>query len=279
MNTGFDYQQVVFGSTWDLRREDRDLGGLRLDLALRALTAHPDMEQGRILEAGCGVGRFTAPLRDHLPGSQLVAFDLSQAAVAAARGRGPHAAYLVADTLALPYPAQQFDAVLFFDLVEHLPKPLVALTEFARVLRPGGLLHGYVPCEGQPPTLHWLLAPWVHTWTRRHAGHVQHLRHRDLTGLLEQAGFQVTGRSYSYHLIGQSLDVGTFLIRELVFRRQRGGQRQPEAYYDRSVLGGGVLAGTYGVVRRFVERLAYWETRLLARCPAALGVHVTAERR
>ena len=114
------------------------------------------------------------------------------------------------------------------------------------MLRPGGLLHGYVPCEGQPPTLHWLLGRWVQRWTARHAGHVAHFRHAEVVALAEGAGFAIVGVQYSYHLLGQALDVATFAAREAVFRRRGGGQARPEAYYDRSVLGGGGLGGSTG---------------------------------
>lgn len=279
MNEGFDYQQVVFGARWDLQRSDHNLGGLRLDLTLKALEAHLGGSAGRLLEAGCGVGRFTAPLRAHPLTASLAAFDLSQAAVTEAHRRGCRADYAVADVMALPYAAAEFDAVLFFDLLEHLAWPERALFEFARVVGPGGVLHGYVPCEGQPPTLHWLLGRWVHAWTRRHAGHKQHYRHRELLELVQGAGFELLDVQYSYHLLGQALDVATFAVREAVHRRQGAGSEQPEAYFDRSVLGSGKVGRAYSTVRRFVERAAYAETRLLHRWPWALGVHVTARRK
>jgi SAM-dependent methyltransferase len=312
MSEGFDYQQVVFGAGWDLRREDRNLGGLRLDLALKVLESHPGICTGCILEAGCGVGRFTAPLSAHLPGTSLFAFDLSGAAVAQAAacssapsgsapsgsapgGSAPSstaagnaapsdaagrsiAAYTVADTLALPYASRIFDAVLFFDLLEHLDRPDVALAEFARVTRTGGLLHGYVPCEGQPPTLHWLLGRWVHPVTDRHAGHIQHFRHAGLVALVQQAGFEVLELRYSYHLLGQMLDIATFAVRETVFRRRSRGLQQPETYYDRSVLGTGGLSRAYRITRRAIEAATYLESELLRRVPWALGLHLTARR-
>jgi ubiquinone/menaquinone biosynthesis C-methylase UbiE len=279
MSEAFNYQQVVFGVEWELHREDYNLGGLRLDLALKALEAQPELQEGRILEAGCGVGRFTAPLSEQLPAARLIAFDLSKAAVLEASRCRCCAGYGVADALCLPYADGSFDAVLFFDLLEHLEPAKVALAEFARVTRPRGLLHGYVPCEGQPATLHWLLGRRMHTWTRRHAGHIQHYRHQELLGQVQQAGFELVDLYYSYHLLGQALDVATFAGREVVFRRQRKEQERPEAYYDRSVLGCGGVSQAYGVVRRIAEFVAYWETRLLHWCPWALGIHLTARRR
>lgn len=276
MSDPFDYQHVVFAGSHP-RRGDRDLGGLRLDRALSVLEKHRRARTGRILEAGCGVGRFSVPLAAGLPGARLTAFDVSHAAVAAAAAQRSGVGYLVADALVLPFAAGQFDAVVFFDLLEHLEHPAAALGEFARVTRPGGLLHGYVPCEGQPPTLHWLLGRWVHRLTGRHAGHVRHLRHAELAALLRQAGFAVLDISYGAHLLGQGLDIATFAAREVVFRRQRRDDRPP-VRYDRSVLGGGRLGTVYGRARRVVEGLTYVESRLLGRCPWAVGVHVTAQR-
>jgi len=268
MNAEFDYQKVVFGAGWELQREDRNLGGLRLDRALHALQTEPGIRQGRVLEAGCGVGRFTAPLAAQMPQARVVAFDLSATAVTRAAGRGDPVAYAVADALALPFPASVFDAVLFFDLLEHLMQPGVVLAEFA----------GYVPCESEPLTLHWLLRPWVHQWTGRHAGHVSHFRHAEVIALAEQAGLEIVNVQYSYHLLGQVLDVVTFAAREVIFRRGSAGQAQPEAYYDRSVLGSSRTAWLYGSVRRLVEVMTFAEARLLGDCRWALGVHLTARR-
>lgn len=279
MSEDFDYQEVIFGEAWELQAGNHDLGRLRLERALHALETHPRAGAGHILEAGCGTGRFTRHLRAHLPDAHIMAFDLSQAAVIkGAASREAHADYAIADAVALPYADRVFDAVLFFDLLEHLPRPAAALAEFARVLGADGLLHAYVPCESQPPTLHWLGRRWVHALTRRHAGHVQHFDRADLVSLTQQAGFEVTDLKYSYHLLGQALDVVTFAAREWIFRRRRGDEERPKAYYDRSVLGDSWSSQVYGAARRMIESAAYAEGRLLARCPWALGVHLTARR-
>jgi ubiquinone/menaquinone biosynthesis C-methylase UbiE len=278
MSNEIDYRQAVFGAHWALSRGDRNLGGIRLDRALGALAQEPTVQDGSILEAGCGVGRFTAPLAASLPGARMAALDLSAAALAQATRRAARPYYNVGDALALPFATGAFDALVFFDLLEHLVRPGTALAEFARVLRPGGVLHGYIPCEGQPPTLHWLLRRWVHRWTARHAGHLAHMRHTQVTAMVEAAGFEVVGLSYSYHLLGQILDVATFAVREMVFRRQESGSDRPKAYYDRSALSNGALQCAYGPARRAAEAVTYAEARLLSWCPWALGLHVTARR-
>ncbi|MBN1656858.1 MAG: methyltransferase domain-containing protein [Anaerolineae bacterium] len=277
MSEDLDYQRVVFGSGWALNRNDYNLGGMRLDRALRVLESCPEARTGRIVEAGCGVGRFTLPLTTHLPEAQIFAFDLSAAAVAKATHKGG-GVYTVADAISLPYASASFDAVVFFDLLEHLPQPGEALAEFARVLSRGSVMHGYVPCEGQWQTLHRLMRRQVHAWTARHAGHVQHFDHAAVAALVEQAGFEIMSMQYSYHLLGQALDVATFAAREMILRRRGGGAQKPDAYYDRSALGSRGVTNIYLRARQVVESLTYVESRLLGRWPWALGVHITAKR-
>lgn len=80
------------------------------------------------------------------------------------------------DITALSFPDARFDAVLSFEVLEHVPDYPRALAEFARVLRPGGLLLLSAP----------FLLDQAHTQVRarRHAdGRIDHLLpalyHRD----------------------------------------------------------------------------------------------------
>lgn len=47
---------------------------------------------------------------------------------------------LVCDISQIPEPDQSFDAILCTEVLEHLPEPVLALKEFSRLLRPGGML-------------------------------------------------------------------------------------------------------------------------------------------
>ncbi|HEY3800134.1 MAG TPA: class I SAM-dependent methyltransferase [Caulobacteraceae bacterium] len=102
---------------------------------------------GRVLEVGCGPGRFwaspaAATLRTDL---SLTLTDFSPGMVdeALARvrdvGRWREVDGQVANVCALPYADAAFDAVFAMHMLYHAPDIEGAVGEIARVLRPGGL--------------------------------------------------------------------------------------------------------------------------------------------
>jgi phosphatidylethanolamine/phosphatidyl-N-methylethanolamine N-methyltransferase len=59
-----------------------------------------------------------------------------------------------ADAAALPYPDDSFDRLIATYVLEHLARPQEVLQEWARVVRPGGILSIVLPCD---PSLLWRL--------------------------------------------------------------------------------------------------------------------------
>lgn len=47
---------------------------------------------------------------------------------------------IISDITSIPVPNESFDAVMCIEVFEHIPDPLSAIREFARLLRPGGYL-------------------------------------------------------------------------------------------------------------------------------------------
>jgi SAM-dependent methyltransferase len=97
----------------------------------------------RILDAGCGNGRYSRFLLRHAdPDAVLTSFDLSPRMLNRARSRlrSPRVSHAVADLTRLPYAEASFDAVVCGWVLEHLPDPRPGLRELARVLQRGGKL-------------------------------------------------------------------------------------------------------------------------------------------
>lgn len=148
-----------------------------------ALDALAPLPQGaRILDAGCGTGGFLARLRAARPGAPL--FGLEYAPAAAGRAAAKAGAAVAAGSVnALPFPDASFDAVVSLDVLCHMAvEEAAALAEFARILKPGGLLVLNLPAHEWLRSAHDVR---VHT-ARRYAR--PELRHKlAATGLADIA--------------------------------------------------------------------------------------------
>jgi SAM-dependent methyltransferase len=110
---------------------------------LREADAHllGDVSGRRVLEVGCGSAPCSRWLAGH--GAQVVAFDVSAGmlrhAHAANKETGMTFPLVQADVCALPFAAGSFDmAFSAFGAIPFVAEPALAMSEVARVLRPGG---------------------------------------------------------------------------------------------------------------------------------------------
>lgn len=95
------------------------------------------LEPRAVLEVGCGPGELSQRIGEELCAS-VIALDISPRMVELARGRGVHAR--VGDAQALPFEDASFDLAVAAWMLYHVPDVSRALSELARVLRPGGHL-------------------------------------------------------------------------------------------------------------------------------------------
>ncbi|MGI8587366.1 MAG: class I SAM-dependent methyltransferase [Chloroflexia bacterium] len=265
----FDYEDpATVEGRGALRADSHDLAGLRLERCLDALA---DAE-GRLLEIGCGAGRNLRAFAHYRPDLDLHGTDISRLALTEAeRAEGP-IAYRLGDALDLPYPDGSFDIVVLFDVLEHVPDVGRTVAEIARVLRPGGVFHCFVPCEGNPRTLFALLRHSkslpIHRWKRDHIGHIQILTTGEICGILWSHGLPVTDVSFSFHLLGQIHDVVDYWRREQL---AGGRARSAPARAAVRLFSRAVFYPTW--------RLAYYEDRARMRDGRAVGVHITATKK
>jgi SAM-dependent methyltransferase len=103
-------------------------------------------EGADVLEVGCGTGALWANAAPLLPDLLLTLTDLSEGMLAtAARAVSPLGNLELAeartcDVQELPFPDAAFDVAVANHMLYHVPDPLRAAAELARVLRPGGVL-------------------------------------------------------------------------------------------------------------------------------------------
>ncbi len=101
----------------------------------------------RVLDLGCGAGRFLAALGE--AGAEPVGVEIAQAAVDRARTNVPGAdVRLLLDDAVIPAGHGEFDLVWCSEVLEHIPDVSEALHEVRRVLKPGGRLLLTVPRNG-----------------------------------------------------------------------------------------------------------------------------------
>ena len=105
----------------------------------------------RILDIACGTGTSSAALT--AAGVHVVAADFSEGMIQVARKRhagNPNIEFVQADATALPFAAEEFDAVTISFGLRNVALPKKALAEFYRVTKPGGRV---VICEFSTPPL------------------------------------------------------------------------------------------------------------------------------
>ncbi|WP_019203922.1 bifunctional 2-polyprenyl-6-hydroxyphenol methylase/3-demethylubiquinol 3-O-methyltransferase UbiG [Tsukamurella sp. 1534] len=154
-----------------------------------AYLAIVDRYAGRaVFEAGSGEGYGAAMLA--AGGAAVTALDYDESAVAHVRAAYPAVTMLHGNLAELPLEDASMDAVVNFQVIEHLWDQPQFLREVARVLRPGGELAISTPNRITfSPGRDTPLNPF----------HTRELNSDELTELLEDAGFAVTEKLGVFH--------------------------------------------------------------------------------
>ena len=164
------------GAEWD----EAHALALPVEAVEQAVLAAVGPAPGRLLDIGTGTGRLLELLAPRL--DRGLGVDASRAMLALARSRLAkaelaHCAVRQADMYRLPLPDGGFDTAILQMVLHYAEDPAAAVTEAARVLRPGGrllivdLLH-----HGRAD----LLDRFAHRWPGFHDGTIR--------ALLEDAG-------------------------------------------------------------------------------------------
>lgn len=157
---------------------------LAAHLALFAELLHRDGD-GLVADVGCGTGYVTGHLREN--GADAFGIDLSPEMIAIARREHPAARFEVGTMTDLDLASRSLAGIVAFWSLVHVPDHALpgVLDEFARVLRPGGLLLvGFHVGDGVQHTS-------VGYTGRAIAVDSHRRRPETMTGLLREAGFMI----------------------------------------------------------------------------------------
>ena len=161
------------------------------------------------LDAGAGFGRhaFEAARR----GARVVALDYADAETTATRATFAAMAFageingdrlvgvLRGDATRLPFRDGAFDCIITSEVLEHIHNDTQALSELARVLRPGGTLAATVP-SWFPEKINWLLSDEYHAPFVQ-GGHLRIYAATELKRKIRDAGLALrdTHRAHGLH--------------------------------------------------------------------------------
>jgi SAM-dependent methyltransferase len=141
----------------------------------------------RVLDAGCGKGRYAGLLKRKFPQAKITALDVSAemlahvpAGIRKIRG----------GLLDLPFDASSFDAVLCVEALEHAVNIGAAVGELSRVLAPGGRL---AIIDKNAEKMGALSMPHWEKWFKAD----------EISALLREEGLEVEVKSVGYEQVTQ----------------------------------------------------------------------------
>ncbi len=164
-------------------------------------------KKGKLLEIGCGGGRFLETIRRYNPNLRLYGCDVNRKIIESNRNSNKNIYYRWGDVLKLPYKDNSFDFVIGIDILEHVESLDEALNEIKRVLKKNGSLFFSIPTEKNPLCLWNILIKLGRDIKKEYIGHVQRLTYRDVINLSKRHGFRIKRKEHNTFIIGQIFDI------------------------------------------------------------------------
>jgi len=153
-------------------------------IAANAIRRYAKPDSMTLLDAGCGTGGMLKFIRERFPSSSLYGLELMPGACDIARLKS--GAEIQSGSIEhISYPASFFDVVISLDVLNYDLERDLAVSEFYRVLKPGGTL-----------LLNLAAYQWLHSYHDKAVGQTNRFTLRAANRMLEGHGFMKVYGSY-----------------------------------------------------------------------------------
>lgn len=227
---GEAYQKEYYGQGEDKFKESwiENLLDKFRERRANLITHHLD-DTGKVLDIGCGNGRFLSLVHKHskaeMHGIELPGGSAERAA------KIPGIKLKIGALQADDYEPQTFDAITLFHVFEHLDEPKENLEIITRILKPGGLLVMSFPnIDSWQSRL--FKGKWFHVDAPRH---LFFFSPKDFKALMESYGFETIGEKHfnlEYNPYGTQQSILNVLQkkREVLYEVLKGNHHYADGY-------------------------------------------------
>jgi len=179
---------------------DNSLPTLKYEYILNHLT-----DGMTICDVGCGEGRVLESINRDCKGVKLYGCDIIPP-----RKKSKEFKFSLIEKNKLPYNDNTFDMVISIDCLEHIRSYKTILLEMRRILKPNGMIHLFIPCEGETFSMYSFLKIFFgKRLFERTKYHMNAFTKKDIITTLKSY-FSIVEIKYSYHIIGHIMDALLF---------------------------------------------------------------------
>lgn len=229
-NKSFDYEDVFMGVRGE--KPTTYFRSFKEDYRLRFLVKTIKLNEGKLLDIGCGGGMLTESLPYYFPKASIFGCDISKTAIKYAEKLGSgKVKYNQIRKNCFPYKDNFFDVCICLDVLEHVPDVNFFLNEVKRVLKKNGKFFLIVPCEGERFTYTWLFQKlhFGQGLTYRYMGHIHpEFTHKNVINFLEEHGFVIKNTAYSEHLFYQLMHLFVYFLPKVLLEVFLGKNKTKE---------------------------------------------------
>lgn len=137
----FDHnpRSTLWDDMWTSRTIEQEIAATQIETAPRVMFLHYIPKNGKIIDGGCGFGKWVIFLNNL--GYNIVGVDNNELSIQKLKEYNNSLKVELGNILKLNYPDNFFDAYISMGVVEHFEEgPLQALNEAYRILKPNGLI-------------------------------------------------------------------------------------------------------------------------------------------